>query len=370
VRITTNVDETAPTGGVQMNVFQISRELARRGHAVEVLYVDGGPLEDEYRSFCTLTRIRAERFDLDILRHPRQQARKTSVIARAVSSRPDVIYSQRTGTLGWSLPTKRLTRRPIVCHVHGFVPYRPRQYALLSRHVDRFIMVSDFMAGQWIDAGLDPGKIRVIYNGVDPAEYPLGGAAERARARRVLGLGEDLFVVSYIGRIDEEKGIETLLDAWRILGLGSGDAHLVIVGSPCYSTFDERVAELRARAASNVTFLPVQSDVVTPLHAADVSVVPSIFDEPFGRTVIEGLATGRPVLGARSGAIPEILTGALAELLFDRGDAEALARLLGGLVGWQATRPELGATCHAHAVENFTLARVVDQLEDTFAAMT
>jgi glycosyltransferase involved in cell wall biosynthesis len=296
--------------------------------------------------------------------------RKTSVVARALSSRPDVIYAQRTGSLGWSLPTKRLTGKPIVCHVHGFVPYRSRQYAFLSRHVDRFIMVSEFMAAQWIDAGLDPAKIRVIYNGIDPAEYPVGGEEERGRARRALGLGEDLFVVSYIGRIDEEKGVETLLDAWKILGLGSGDAHLVIVGSPCYGTFAERAAALGARATSNVTFLPGQTDVVTPLHAADVSVVPSIFDEPFGRTVIEGLATGRPVLGARSGAIPEILTGALAELLFDRGDADTLAHLLGGLVGWQTTRPELGAQCQARVVESFTLDRVVDDLEDTFAAVT
>jgi glycosyltransferase involved in cell wall biosynthesis len=370
VRITTNIDETAPSGGVQMNVFQISRELSRRGHVVEVLYVDGGSLEDEYRSFCTLTRIRAERFDFDSLRHPRQQVRKTSVVARAVSSRPDVIYAQRTGSLGWSLPTKLLTRTPIVCHVHGMVPYRRRQYAFLSRHVDRFIMVSDFMAGQWIDAGLDPQKIRVIHNGIDPAEYPMGGEEERARARRALGLAEDLFVVSYIGRIDEEKGVETLLDAWKILGLGPGEAHLVVVGSPCYGTFAERVVALGARAPSNVTFLPGQSDVVTPLHAADVSVVPSIFEEPFGRTVIEGLATGRPVLGARTGAIPEILTGTLAELLFDRGDADALAHLLGGLVGWQANRPELGAACHARVLESFTLGRVVDGLEDTFAAVT
>jgi glycosyltransferase involved in cell wall biosynthesis len=368
VRIVTNVDVTAPTGGVQMNVFQITRELARRGHSIEVLYAEGGSLEDEYRSFCrALTKVPSERFDFDPLVHPRQQLQKVRVVEKAVKGRPDVIYAQRMFSSGWSVPTKRLTGKPIVCHNHGYVPCSARRTAWLSRQVDRFVMVSEFTARLWREAGLDAKKIRVVHNGIDPAEYPVGGSGERGKARKALGIGEDLFVVCFIGRIDEEKGVETLLEAWRILGLGPGEGQLVIVGSPSYSDFDGRVRELQARAGSNVAFLPVQRDVVTPLHAADVAVVPSIVEESFGRTVIEGLATGRPVLASRSGAIPEILTGELAEFLFDRGDAEALARGLRKLIGWQTTRPELGGACHDRVTESFSLARTVDGLEETFA---
>jgi glycosyltransferase involved in cell wall biosynthesis len=368
VRIVTNIDATAPTGGVQMNVFQITRELARRGHSVEVLYVEGGSLEDEYRSFCrALTKVPSERFDFDPLRHPRQQLQKLRVVERAVKGRPDVIYAQRMLSSGWSVPTKRLTGRPIVCHNHGYGPCSPRRTAWLSRHVDRFVMVSEFTAGVWREAGLEAGKIRVVHNGIDPAEYPVGGSEEKMLARSALGIGEDLFVVCFIGRIDEEKGVETLLEAWRILGLGPGEGQLVVVGSPSYSDVGRRVTELQGRAPSNVAFLPVRRDVVTPLHAADVAVVPSIVEESFGRTVIEGLATGRPVLASRSGAIPEILTGDLAQFLFDRGDAEALAQGLRKLIGWQTSRPELGVACHDRVADCFSLARTVDGLEKTFA---
>jgi glycosyltransferase involved in cell wall biosynthesis len=368
VRIVTNIDETAPTGGVQMNVFQISRELARRGHSVEVLYAEGGSLEEEYRSFCrALTRVPSERFDFEPLRHPRQQLQKVRVVERAVKGKPDLIYAQRMSSSGWSVPTKRISGRPIVCHNHGYSPCSARRTAWLSRHIDRFVMVSEFTAGVWREAGLEAEKIRVVHNGIDPDEYPVGGEDEKMAAREALGIGEDLFVVCFIGRIDEEKGVETLLEAWRILGLGPGEGQLVIVGSPSYSDYDGRVAELKGRAAANVVFLPVRRDVVTPLHAADVAVVPSIVEESFGRTVIEGLATGRPVLASRSGAIPEILTGELAEFLFDGGDAEALAKALRKLIGWQEWRPELGAACHDRVAECFTLARTVDGLEETFA---
>ena len=105
--------------------------------------------------------------------------------------------------------------------------------------------------------------------------------------------------------------------------------------------------------------------MITPLHAADVAVVPSLF-EPFGRSVIEGLATGRPVVASRVGGIPEILTGRLAPLLFDSGDAQDLAKRLASLVGWQNATPELGLECRKHIESAFTLRRTVDQLEAAF----
>ena len=70
-------------------------------------------------------------------------------------------------------------------------------------------------------------------------------------------------------------------------------------------------AELKKLATDSVHFIEGQRNVVTPLHASDVVVVPSVWREPFGRTVIEALATGRPVVASRVGGIPEILTGPL-----------------------------------------------------------
>ena len=177
--------------------------------------------------------------------------------------------------------------------------------------------------------------------------------------------------MTYFGRLDEEKGVHVLLDAWQRLGLGPGDGCLLVVGS---STVDHDPAGYRRRLDSFVTdavdvrFLPARRDVVTPLHAADVAVVPSTWDEPFGRTVIEGLATGRPVVASSVGGIPEILTGPLERLLVPGGDAEALAAKILELRGWQEREPELGRRCAERVSEEFTLAQMVDGVERAFRA--
>jgi glycosyltransferase involved in cell wall biosynthesis len=129
-------------------------------------------------------------------------------------------------------------------------------------------------------------------------------------------------------------------------------------------------AELEALAGDSVRFLPARRDVVVTLHAADVVVVPSTWDEPFGRTVIEGLATGRPVLGSRVGGIPEILDGPLERFLFERGDVAGLSDRLGSLLDWREQEPELATACRARVDEGFTLVQMVDGIEAAFQAVS
>jgi glycosyltransferase involved in cell wall biosynthesis len=112
----------------------------------------------------------------------------------------------------------------------------------------------------------------------------------------------------------------------------------------------------------------MRTDVVTPLHAADVVVVPSIYEEPFGRTVIEAMSTGRPVIASSVGGIPEILTGGLAELLVAPGDAGALAAKLAEVLDWRTGRPDLGPRCADHVARHFTLSSMVDQVEQRLVA--
>jgi glycosyltransferase involved in cell wall biosynthesis len=102
--------------------------------------------------------------------------------------------------------------------------------------------------------------------------------------------------------------------------------------------------------------------VVTPLHAADVVAVPSMWNEPFGRVVVEALAAGLPVVASRVGGIPEILSGDLSPLLYERGSASELADRLHSLMGWRRDRPELRDLALARAAD-FTIERMIDEIE-------
>jgi glycosyltransferase involved in cell wall biosynthesis len=221
-------------------------------------------------------------------------------------ARPDVIYPQRPEEIVAGIIGGRLARAPVVLHLHGFETLR--RVVLAGRFGVRYIAVSHFIRDFWVEAGLDPHTIEVVHNGVDPRDYPFGGLAERARARADLGLPPDAFVVLYFGRIDAEKGAEVLLDAWRRLGIRPETGRLRLVGSPRL-TGEGYMIRLRENAPPGCHWLPMRRDVITPLHAADVVVVPSTYDEPFGRAVIEGMATGRPVVTSRVGGMPEILEG-------------------------------------------------------------
>jgi len=96
--------------------------------------------------------------------------------------------------------------------------------------------------------------------------------------------------------------------------------------------------------------------------------VPSLWAEPFGRVVIEAMATGRPALASRTGGISEILTGEFERFLMEPGDPEVIALALESLVGWQKRETSLGARCRAHVRDYFSLDRVVDGVERSLRA--
>lgn len=366
MRIVTNTLALASTGGIEVTAFQVARELAARGHVLSVLGTDGGDLEQPFRSFSEHVSVHGNFqhtiFSSRQLLSPgdlvRYTGRAASAVRAARRARPDVIYAHAFFALPWARAAGEVTGSGVVCHLHGCAGGRlGRQASLWVSGVDAFIAPSVFVRDEWVRNGLPGERVRVVSGGVDPTEYPHGNETARVEARRNLGLPLDGFVAAYVGRIVPEKGVEVLLDAWKQLGLKPEEGRLLIVG-PGHPGYVRALA-----AGTDAEFLPVRTEVLTPLHAADVVVVPSLCEEAFGRVVIEAMATGCPVLASRSGAIPEIMTGRFAGHLFDKGDAGRLADLLRGLIGWRDREPGLAADCTAHVREHFSLSEKVDMIE-------
>lgn len=145
---------------------------------------------------------------------------------------------------------------------------------------------------------------------------------------------------------------------------------LLIAGSPSAHLPDggRYAADLQASAPPGCVWLPAQADVVVLLHAADVVVVPSLWEEPFGRVVIEALATGRPAVVSRTGGTPEVLDGAFERFLVEPGDAGMLASALAGLVDWRDHEPALAALCRDHVRDRFSLDHLVEGVERSLIA--
>ena len=151
------------------------------------------------------------------------------------------------------------------------------------------IAISRAMA-RWVEteAGIPPDRVRVKYNGV-------------ARPATEVPPAETGHSVVFLGRLATYKGLRLLLDAWTRADV---DDELLVVGDGDLAD-EVRVAASRAR----IRLLPqVGPDQVSEvLAAARVVVVPSTWDEPFGRVAAEALAHGRPVVTTGTGGLSEIV---------------------------------------------------------------
>jgi glycosyltransferase involved in cell wall biosynthesis len=375
VRILTNVNVLAPVGGLEVNACQLSREIVSLGHNVDVLYVRDGELTETFRSFCDsvvkvpATEIRFSR------RGPLDLAKLGPALRAARRISPDLILVNQTFGLPWALTATVATPAKVVCHIHN-EPYQERysipQHAILGalgRATRHFVVASEFLRNRAIEQGLRPEWVKVIPLGVAMNAYPAQTPELRVRARESLGLSYDGLVVLYLGRVDPGKGIEVLLQAWSGLRLDPESATLLVVGSPFLAIDSEAyLARLKASASDcGVVFLPRRLDVIGPLHAADVVVVPSLYEEPFGRVLIEAMATGCPVVASRTGGIPEILTGELDNFLFEPGNVSELASLIKRVGRWRDTEPSLGRACREHVRAHFSVEQSASAMLGYFA---
>jgi len=229
--------------------------------------------------------------------------------------------------------------------------------AVLNRFVDLRVAVSSYVAEAVARAhAVPPGRIAVVENGIDLARFH---RADGASVRRELGLGEQPLIVC-VARLDAEKGGETLLRAMPLVARG---AHLAFAGEgPRLSRWKELAAELRV--AHRVHFLGLRSDVEELMAASNVVVVPSEYEEAFGLAVVEGMASARPVVVTRSGAMPELVgeTG----LVVDKRDPRGLAAAVNRLLDDRVLAARLGSAAQARAQERFGMDRFVQRTVDLY----
>jgi len=171
----------------------------------------------------------------------------------------------------------------------------------LSRLTKTFITPSRFMKTKMTDAGFSAAKIEVLPNFM-PGKYAC--SAEK----------EDYYC--YTGRISEEKGLDTLLEAARQLPY-----HLKIIGEgPMLEKYRERYM---SRQIEFCGYMP-QDKLYEVVQKALFLVIPSVWYENNPFSVIEALSLGTPVLGAQTGGIPELITEGVNGYLFTPGDHVAL----------------------------------------------
>jgi glycosyltransferase involved in cell wall biosynthesis len=203
---------------------------------------------------------------------------------------------------------------PVVTHYRSKTNDRPKIFydlflPWLHRRSAAVLCISEAVARHFVRRGLQT-KVRVVPNPIDLERFHRPNPSNYFST--ILHF-QGKKVVLFVGRIHPQKQIHVLIEAVRLLAEKERSYALAIVGEAASDSADQKYAEDLRRQGSGpdfpapVQWIPRQSNVAPMMTSADVFVLPSV-DEGFGRVVVEAMASGVPVIGANSGAIPE-LTG-------------------------------------------------------------
>lgn len=225
-----------------------------------------------------------------------------------------------------------LLRLPLVLTAHGCdvnlystYLFRRPQIAAALRSAGGVTVVSEAQKKTVLALGVNTGNVRVIPNGISLDRFVI---REKTACRRKLGLDERRRLILFVGQLVEVKGFDYLINAVdRMVTGGMTDIRVIAIGDgPLRKRHERKVAALNLLPYIRFAGEKTRAEIGDWFGACDLLCLPSI-REGCPNVVLESLASGRPVVAARVGGIPE-LVGDRSGILFERGDAAALAAAL------------------------------------------
>lgn len=352
------------TAGAETTSVALVDGLRRQGHEARLATMrsdrDGVPAELARRAGIPRDHLGAARIvsPMAILR----------AAYRFHRARPCLVHAQDRDAALFGFAAARLARVPVVITRHvlddaesGRAARAKR--ALLTRvlrRADRVVAVSGAVAGVLRSTDrVAPAKVTVVPNGLDPALFHPGDAAD-ARAR--LGW-PDATTVTMVAALRPGKGHDVFLAAARHVRDIDPSVRFVAIGD------GELRAALEQAAAGCAEFLGARGDIPEVLDGSDIVVLPSEA-EALPTVLIEAAFAGRPAVATRVGGVPEVVDEGVSGLLVERADAAAFADAILRLVRSPAERARMGSAAQARAASEFTRSRQVDRMIAVYSEVT
>lgn len=313
------LDHVGALGGAELALLDVAR--AYRETCTFMLFSDG-----PFRNRLTDVGVRVEVLEGGKAMHSvRRETRwpglraasQVASLAWKVARRArdhDAIHANSQKAFVVACLAGAMARRPVIWDLNDmllpehFSRTNIRLDVMLANHMAvRVIANSRASADALVAHGGDEAKVRVVYNGLDPAPFDAVRQDEIDSARTELGL-DGLPVVGVFGRLAEWKGQHIAIEAMAHLP----GVHLILVGDALFG--EQGYAErLKRQTASlglqeRVHFLGFRADIPRLMRMVRVVLHTSTSPEPFGRVIVEGMLARRPVIATRAGGVAEILT--------------------------------------------------------------
>lgn len=244
-------------------------------------------------------------------------------------------------------------------HQHGSVKLLAASW-LAARLAQHTIVSCDAM--RRVAAAADrtsPENVLVAVSG--SADQRVVSSQELDRARSELGIRSDAAVIAVVSQLRWEKGIDVLLRAADRLA-ADRETHVIVAGTGPHETELRRIAEgVRAR----IHFLGHRDDVALWYALSDVVAIPSR-REAFGRTTLEAMVAGRPVVASRVGGLPEAIRDGETGLLVPPEDVAALADAIRMIVSDDVLAARMRRAARMRFESHFTIGHMAAARRDVW----
>jgi len=371
-------------GGPALHVAYLTEGLAARGYDTTLVAGTVASGEESMAFVAAEHHVHVETIDelhrdISPFRDARSILRLAKIIRR---ERPTILHTHtaKAGAVGRIAALLAADARPpIVVHTfHGHVlrgyfnPVASFAFRVLERWLARtstkLIAVSPEVRDDLVRLRVAPAsKFEVVRLGIELDRRVGADGASRRETRRVIGIGEDTFVVGWFGRMTAVKRTGDVVRALRTLVDRDVDARLLLVGDgPERGALERQAHELGVM--KRCLFLGYQVDVARYYDAIDVLLLPSA-NEGTPVSVIEALAAQRPAVATDVGGTGDVITDGIDGFLVEPGDVDALASRLAELASDPERRARMGEAGRSRVLGRYAVDRLVDDVDRLYRSL-
>lgn len=282
----------------------------------------------------------------------------------------DVLHANSQKAFVVACLASLIARKPVIWDLNDLLT--PEHFSLtnilldvaLANHIAVLVIAnSHASAASLMARGGQGDKIRVVYNGLDPAPFDRITDQDIAEVKQKLGFN-GAPMAGLFGRFAEWKGQHVALEALGQLP----HLHLLLVGDALFGE-QAYANKLRAQAerlglSDRVHFLGFRSDIARLMRTVHVVLHTSTAAEPFGRVIVEGMLARRPVIATRAGGVEEIVEHDVSGVLVTPGKPAELAAAIRGLLDDPFRAGRIADAGRSVAESRFTVDAMVTSMSE------